>query len=76
MARGWLKDEGLRMDSLVQTMRKSPEKLWTAWALGQEARIDPKVVGRLLNDRLLPAGIVVREEGTYGALWRLRRPSD
>lgn len=72
MARGWIKDEGLRADQIIQTMRRA-DQLWTAYAIGERIGVDSRAVERILSDRLLPAGIVEREWGPQGALWRLVR---
>lgn len=71
MARGWIKDEGVRADQILQAMRAKPDQFWTAYALAREVGLDHKTTERILSESLLPAGRVEQEWGPQGALWRL-----
>lgn len=71
MARGWIKDEALRADKILQVMKTKPDQFWTSYALAKEVGLDPKTAERILSESLLPAGRVEVEWGPQGALWRL-----
>lgn len=73
MARGWIKDEGLRADKILRVMRTKPDQFWTAYSVAVEAGLNPKTAERILSDSLLPAGRVEQERGPQGPLYRIRR---